>query len=786
MNRFDPMKTTLKAIPVLFLACTACAADFYVSPAGDDANPGTADKPFATPGRARQAARAFARKEPVTVTFRAGIYYLADTLKFTADDSGASNAPVVYQAAPGEEAVLSGGRRLELKWEPYTNGIVQAPTPGDLQIDQLFVDGRCQRMARYPNYDPDQPVFNGYAADAFSRSRAARWADPRGGFIHAMHKSLWGGFAYVITGKDTNGDVTYAGGWQNNRQAPMHKEFRYVENIFEELDAPGEWFWRSNTLYFYPPAGVDPGQATVEVVRLRHLVEFNGSETKPVRFITLRGFTFHHAARTFMDTKEPLLRSDWTIYRGGAVVVNGAEDCVIADGTFDQLGGNAIFVNGYDRRVTVRGCLIRDCGGNGVAFVGDPKAVRNPLFEYRQHQDYGAIDPAPGPQTDDYPAECTVEDCLITRIGRVEKQAAGVEISMSRKITVRHCSIYEVPRAGINVGDGCWGGDVIEGCDVFDTVLETGDHGSFNAWGRDRYWRLGQAPANELPRLALLDAVEPIVIRNNRWRCDHGWDIDLDDGSSNYEISSNLLLNGGIKLREGFARKVWNNITVNNSLCPHVWFADSGDVVVHNLFMAALKPAAMKSELQKWGKEVDNNFYPSEADRRAFAEKGCDEHSLAGDPQFRDPAHGDFRVADDSAVLKTGFRNFPMDQFGVRKPGLKAIARTPVIPSPGVQAAATAEKRVAWKGASLRRMAGEEYSVVGVARDADGVFVVEAPGDSEAGKSGLRSADFIQTVNGKTVRDGGEFLGAVRSAADKTLKLGIIRNQKAQTLEITP
>lgn len=30
-----------------------------------------------------------------------------------------------------------------------------------------------------------------------------------------------------------------------------------------------------------------------------------------------------------------------------------------------------------------------------------------------------------------------------------------------------------------------------------------------------------------------MDAVETTVIRNSRWRCDHGWDIDLDDGSSN-------------------------------------------------------------------------------------------------------------------------------------------------------------------------------------------------------------------------------------------------------------
>ena len=87
-----------------------------------------------------------------------------------------------------------------------------------------------------------------------------------------------------------------------------------------------------------------------------------------------------------------------------------------------------------------------------------------------------------------------MEDCLITRSGRFEKQTAPVEIDMAQNITVRHCSIYDVPRAGINIGDGCWGGHVIEFCDVFDTVLETGDHGSFNSWGRDRYWHPEERP----------------------------------------------------------------------------------------------------------------------------------------------------------------------------------------------------------------------------------------------------------------------------------------------------
>ncbi len=102
---------------------------------------------------------------------------------------------------------------------------------------------------------PNAQYFQGFAADAFSKDRAKRWADPQGGFIHAMHKHMWGDFHYVITGKDTDGAVTFEGGWQNNRRLGMHEQIRFVEDIAEELDAPGEWFLdrRSRTLSYVLP-----------------------------------------------------------------------------------------------------------------------------------------------------------------------------------------------------------------------------------------------------------------------------------------------------------------------------------------------------------------------------------------------------------------------------------------------------------------------------------------------------------------------------------------------------
>lgn len=773
---------------MISVACAmrAAALDLHVAPGGDDHHPGTRAAPLATPAGARDAVRrsGVLGRAPVTVHFADGVYELPEPLVFAPEDSGTAEAPVVYQAVNRGNAVFSGGRRLTLDWQPHRDGIWRAATPDGLAMDQLFVDGVARPMARYPNRDlskPDVP-YHGYAADAISPGRAARWADPTGGYIHAMHAARWGGYHYRITGRNPDGSPAYEGGWQNNRQMGMHGQHRMVENIIEELDAPEEWFHdtKNRVLYFMPPEGLDPRSARIEVVRLRGLVEFRGAKETPVRHIALRGLTFRHAARTFMDTREPLTRSDWTLYRGGAVFFEGAEDCAVEQAAFDQVGGNAVFVNTYNRRVAVRECWIHEAGASGVVFAGDPKAVRQPLFEYGQRMDYANLDRTPGPRTEDHPADCLVEDCLIVRTGRVEKQTAGVQISMARRITVRHCTIHDVPRAGINISEGAWGGHLIEGCDVFDTVRETDDHGSFNSWGRDRFWHLGGAPESELPALARLDAVEPTIIRNSRWRCDHGWDVDLDDGSSNYEIYNNVFLKGGLKLREGFHRRAWNNIAVNNGLHPHVWYPNSGDEVTRNILMRGHQPAGGMPG-GRWGNEINRNLFVSEADRARFAGHDCDADSLVGDPMFIDPECGDYRVREESPALKLGFVNFPMDEFGVRPPALKAKAGTPELPevARAAGAADVPDGGVShWQGAVVRGLRGVEFSAYGIGREDGGIVLVRVPAGGLLEAAGLKAEDVILGLGDTATRTIDDLRKATDAACGEAVRVVVVRGQQ--------
>lgn len=480
-----------------------------------------------------------------------------------------------------------------------------------------------------------------------------------------------------------------------------------------------------------------------------------------------------------MEKYEPLLRSDWTVYRGAAVFFEGTENCTLTQCDLYNLGGNAVFFSKYNRQGEVSSSHFTNIGASAICFVGDTACVRSPSFEYSQFVPYEKMDLQKGPKGVNFPAQCTVRDNLIHRIGLFEKQTTGVELSMCQSIVVSHNSIYDTPRAGINVSEGTWGGHCIEYNDVFETVKETGDHGSFNSWGRDRFWHPDYKVMEELttghPEMILLDAVKTTTIRNNRFRCDRGWDIDLDDGSSNYHIYNNLCLNGGIKLREGFYRVVENNIMVNNSFHPHVWFLNSGDVFTRNIVMTDYQPIQIRNR----GLMVDYNIFATETALGNARKNQTDLHSRACALPFRNPQAGDFSFPDDAEVIvEAGFHNFPMDEFGVVSPRLKKIARQPEMPQiRNVDTGHTAVTKQ-WQGVVLKDLTTlGERSATGMDSER-GVYVLSVS-PLEGLHTHLRTNDVLLKVNQVAVDNLDEFFQALKDCKKgETVSLAVFRSQK--------
>lgn len=833
MEKYKIMMVSAVCLMFLQVAVHAEVA-LQVSPSGKDNADGSEKNPLLTLEAAARRAHVLAQtaSKPVIIHIRGGLYLMPQPLVISAELSGTAQAPIIFQAADGETAILTGAEQLSnLHWEEAGNGRWKTAVPAGTTADRLLLNGEGQTLARYPNAKPDV-TMGGVLKSSEIEAQALTWPDGCiGAYIHGMHKMEWGSAHSVVTGLGAAGtNLVTEGGWQVS-QRPGHGDKVFIENALGALDVPGEWYLdaKSNVLWIIPPTGVSLSTARIDIIRTSSLVRVVGGQEKAAHDIVFRGLHFKHTARTFMDTKEQLLRSDWCVARQGALFIENAERVSVEGCSFENLGGNAVFISKHARKVDLRGSTFRNLGASCVCVAGDPASVREPQFWKDQKnwiRDSDMKDLTPGPKGDAYPAECVIADNLMTSFGELEKQSAGVMISMSERITVEHNTIGNAPRAGICVCDGTFGGHLITGNDVFDTVLETGDHGPFNSWGRDRHWIGSAKNGPHVKERAKLDNYLPIVIDHNRFAHSVGfsWGIDLDDGSSNYVLTRNLGLNCSFKLREGYFRTVENNIFITgNAPGKHCCYDKNEDVIRRNIIVniASGKAQHMISCKPSEAKEIDYNLYFNTVGMPAYIElqsskenippislgewktmtlgewqkAGFDTHSVFVDPKFIDPANDDYRVSDDSPALKLGFKNFPTTDFGTRSPLLKGEAKAlrqlrdkahsgivNKLKNIGktVKQKASSEITVLWRGATLKQLTGMPLlSAVGLSTE-EGAFVSNVAAGSPADKAGVEIGDVILQADGRKIITVGE----MKTVVGQKAKLDLWRGQKPMTVSV--
>jgi parallel beta-helix repeat protein len=735
------MTTTWFVVLIAFVSVPANSsaqevkATYFVAQNGNDGwsgklaepNGAKTDGPFATLERARDGVRDLKGKQapsgPITVMVRGGKYYLEQTLVFSPEDSGSLEFPISYRAYPGENPILSGGKRIT-GWKPYKGKIFQTELPGTKggrwRFRQLFLDGRRQIRARYPNFDPNNPLYGGWDIpegeghpDAFNYRPGIfprHWAKPQEGEVFLLYS--WGltdtvpiksidERSRVITLVDRVQDVS--GMPYMYFEPPYHltigQEFHfYVENLLEELDRPGEWCLDSEEgkVYFWPPEGSVDGSEVV-VPALSTLIDLSGAA-----YITISGLTFtetttgdvmHRGGQEGYGAMLPVFGRK---YMGEALHMQGAEHCRIENNQFYAVGGNGIYLEGYNTRNVIEQNEISYAGGIGICLIGSH--YDNPKVPKR------------------YPIYNEVLDNYIHHCGVFNKYVAGIFLGLSQGNVIGHNRIEYMPHHAINFGNSAFGRNLAEYNEIRHVGLQSCDKGAINSWMEDPYGHLErQAPrSGNVIRYNLIADFESRCLEKDSLVASWGsWGVYLDNLTSNSFVYGNIIVRSGslgVYVQGGENNFIENNIIVDASesaahfsdaawLQPQMEGFMTGNHFSRNIFYSTNSSARFLFRHHAFSEEPltdaiaesDYNvfFNPSTKEfavgeilfeqvgsKRVQKEKdtplaewqkmGFDTHSVFVDPLFVDAVHDDYRLKPESPALKLGFQPINVSQIGPR------------------------------------------------------------------------------------------------------------------------
>jgi hypothetical protein len=299
---------------------------YYVSPTGSNTNPGTISQPFKTIDKARQVVRSINQTMTgnIIVNLRSGTYELNQTLLFDQNDSGNSSLfKVIYQSYPGEKAVISGGRKIS-GWipAPEKSGVWKTNIGTGLQTRQLYVNGiRAIRARSDSSLNLSSATINSNINGFdFPNNPMATWQNQSQ--IEVVSTAIWKQFRCPIQNMTANSIAIQQPCFNNTQNhtnchlCNMH-QITWVENAFELLNSPGEWYLNSTNgyLYYYPRQNEDMNTAEVIVPVLEKLISVGGTSSTPAKNILFKDLIFAYATWLRPNTKEGYahIQADYTI-----------------------------------------------------------------------------------------------------------------------------------------------------------------------------------------------------------------------------------------------------------------------------------------------------------------------------------------------------------------------------------------------------------------------------------------------------------------------------------------
>lgn len=395
-------------------------AELYVSPDGNDNNPGTIEAPLKTIAGARDFVRTINSNMTgdIIIYFRGGTYFIDEPIIFNKTDSGTNGYNVLYKAYPNETPVISGGKKVE-GWEaaPDKAGAYRALAPSDVNYSrEIYVNGRRAVIARntgtgingWSGYDNPNMTWYDNSVDGFPKY----YEDTARDRTLTVHQGYTTDSSYEFNNMNnwrnvSDIEMVYLVGWtfhiipvksvQTNSSGGLNIEMKpqafydvqtgiggplviqdpnYVQNAFELLDEPGEsYFDRSSKyIYYIPRNGEDMQSAQVYVPKVEDLILGSGESNDHIKNISFTGISFECTGYNSPNSEEGAVtgqasflkrNGNWT-KMPGAIRFDYSSNIRFDDCKFKMIGKAGVDFHRESQNNTVIGSEFDGIGSSGI------------------------------------------------------------------------------------------------------------------------------------------------------------------------------------------------------------------------------------------------------------------------------------------------------------------------------------------------------------------------------------------------------------------------------------
>jgi hypothetical protein len=556
----------------------------FVSPTGNDSNPGTKALPFQTLQHARDVVRTISQNlnGDITIYVGGGTYSLPNTLVLDQTDSGSNGFTITWRNYPGETPVISGGQAIS-GWTLEGNGIYSAPA-GGLSFLQFYVNGLRATLARTPesgNYNTMHWNVSAKTLNVSTTDAAVLQAMPpaqlqqvritvlgKGGHQETMRIASISGT--TITPQEPERTLAFQEDYPPKEDRPY-----FLDNALTFLDSPGEFYVdpSANRVYYKPRVGEDLSAAVATAPRLDVLLSAAGTIDSPIHDLILYGLTFQETTWTLPLSQGYI--GDQASFRYVGPEPKDSEYTGPNPGdevtSYPSQGIESGVYFAYAHGVRLERNVFKNMGAGAVNFwidVDDSTFIGNTIQDMAAGGITVEMDLHGNPV--DQRTICSndvIQDNLITRVGLDYYQANAIAATYTDSILIAHNEVSFTPNHGISVGWG-WAdvnnaarNNIVEYNKVHDVGLLLADAGGI--------YTLSRQPGTLILANYIYNIVRTPIQGSFNMSA-----IYLDEGSNLITVQDNVSVNVDAKLFQN-ANGPSNTLINNNGSSPTT-IANSG------------------------------------------------------------------------------------------------------------------------------------------------------------------------------------------------------------------